>query len=114
MSILIKGMDMPTDCAGCDLSYYRDGYNGGYGYSPSGFRCRRLNHIIKEGEETRPPDCPLSEIHTPHGRLIDADRLIVALRNSVYANSFFRDPTLTVSQIKQLIEHQPTIIKVEE
>lgn len=105
MSLLIEGMDMPTDCTGCDLSYYRDGYNGGYGYSSSGWRCRRLNHIIKEGEETRPSDCPLTKIPTPHGRLIDADKLLIALN--------IRTPALSMSHIKQLIEQQPTIIEAE-
>lgn len=114
MSLLIEGMDMPKDCASCDLSYYCDGYNGGYGYGPSGFMCRRLKRLIKEDEKNRnyyprPSDCPLSEIPTPHGRLIDADRLIVALKNSVHENPSFLAPLITISQI----ERQTTIIEAE-
>ncbi len=55
MSILIKGIDMPKNCFDCEifgLCSLRD----------------RLTHI-----EDRNPDCPLVEIPTPHGRLIDAD-----------------------------------------
>lgn len=107
MSILISDMDMPTDCASCDLSYYLDGYNGGYGYSPSGWRCRRLNRIIKEGEETRPSDCPMSEIPTPHGRLIDADRLLEPRRIAKFIGGqeiLFADA----------IRYAPTIVDAEE
>lgn len=106
MSLLIKGMEMPKDCASCDLSYYCDGYNGGYGYSPSGWRCRRLNHIIKEGEETRPLDCPLVKIPTPHGRLIDADRLLAPGRIAKFIGGqeiFLADA----------IRYAPTIVEAE-
>lgn len=80
MNLLIKDMDMPTDCAGCVLSYYYDGYNGGYGYCAPGYRCRALKRLIEEDKNKRnyyprPSDCPLVNIPTPHGRLIDADRL---------------------------------------
>ena len=54
MSIIIKGMDMPKSCWECEI-----------------FGCSlrdKLAHI-----EDRNPDCPLVEIPTPHGRLIDRD-----------------------------------------
>lgn len=57
MDILIKGMAMPKNCFDCEifgLCSLRD----------------RLTHI-----EDRNPDCPLVEIPTPHGRLIDGDEL---------------------------------------
>lgn len=116
MSILIKGMDTPKDCASCDLSYYCDGYNGGYGYSPSGWRCRRLNHIIKEAEETRPSDCPLTEIPSPHGDLIDADKLLKTIEANDYMlcsalNTF--DRGMFTIGIQQAIDEAPTIIEAE-
>lgn len=55
MSVLIKGIDMPKNCLDCEifgLCSLKD----------------RLEHI-----KDRNPDCPLIEIPTPHGRLIDAD-----------------------------------------
>ncbi len=110
MSLLIKGMDMPIDCASCDLSYYCDGYNGGYGYSPSGWRCRRLNHIIKDGEETRPLDCPLSEIPTPHGRLIDADALTKALEKRWNVDD---DQDFANKSVWRELENAPTIVEAE-
>lgn len=106
MSLLINGMDMPKNCAECPI-----------------LQTGSLEHycpLAKESmwsidaESVRHNNCPLSEIPTPHGRLIDADRLIVALKNSVYANAFFHTPALTVSQIEQLIENQPTVIEKEK
>lgn len=55
MSILIKGMEMPKNCAGCFL---RVG------------QCSKRIYM-----ENRPSDCPLVEVPEPHGRLIDADAL---------------------------------------
>ena len=110
MSILVNYvMDLPDSCSKCPFKYS----------SYDMYCCRMICGdgcivCVDSYIERRNPACPLVEIPTPHGRLIDADRLIVALKNSVYANAFFRDPTLTVSQIEQLIEHQPTIIEAEE
>lgn len=60
MSVLVRGMEMPKSCEECEL-------------------------LIKKGigefcqfatvETVRPKDCPLVEVPTPHGRLIDADAL---------------------------------------
>ena len=62
MSIIIKGMDMPKSCWECEI-----------------FGCSlrdKLAHI-----EDRNPDCPLVEIPTPHGRLIDEDNIkIIAVQ----------------------------------
>ena len=74
MSILIKGMEMPTDCDNC--SFFDDrfdypscnvtGYSRGYNWNPRGQRM---------------PDCPIIEV-PPHGRLIDADVLREAIGKS--------------------------------
>ena len=59
MSVLIKGMEMPTSCRDCPC------------FCEEYFYCR-----AKEGDdiglENRPKDCPLFTV-PPHGRLIDAD-----------------------------------------
>lgn len=67
MSIIIKGMDMPKSCGECK-------FFSGLGY---GFHCF-LNgkHITFIGEIQ--DDCPLIEIPTPHGRLIDDVKKIIA------------------------------------
>ena len=63
MSILIKDMEMPNGCPSCQfvMAYY----------------CLLIG-ISDDNEVTnyineRHPKCPLVEIPTPHGRLIDAD-----------------------------------------
>lgn len=55
MGVYIKGIEMPKNCFDCEifgLCSLKD----------------RLEHI-----KDRNPDCPLVEIPTPHGRLIDRD-----------------------------------------
>ena len=63
MSIFIKGMEMPENCNKCRfqsaLRLYCDAM-------PYNF-CGNTDDI------ERPDFCPLIEVPTPHGRLIDAD-----------------------------------------
>ena len=61
MSILIKGMEMPALCQECDLYIEGACYAKGY---------RDYRSIM---DMSKPDDCPLIEVPTPHGRLIDAE-----------------------------------------
>ena len=54
MSVLIKGMEMPMSCEVCRLR----------------FNCAESIRLSK-----RPIDCPLVEVPTPHGKLIDREKL---------------------------------------
>ena len=63
MSILIKGMEMPALCQECDLYIEGACYAKGY---------RDYRSIM---DMSKPDDCPLIEVPTPHGRLIDADAI---------------------------------------
>lgn len=70
MSVLIKGMEMPTSCNACMFCL------GVYGepYRTTDAVCL-INTILEaKGELTH--SCPLVEVPTPHGRLIDADELL--------------------------------------
>ena len=68
MSVLIKDMEMPQKCGQCNL-YHAE---------------HPMHCMVVEGHRTvgapygmpRPDWCPLVEIPTPHGRLIDADTLL--------------------------------------
>ena len=67
MGIYIKGMGMPKCCDECELQRENN-------YEMTDF-------CIITGKETlcekgRRKDCPLIEVKTPHGRLIDADALV--------------------------------------
>ena len=72
MSVLIKGMEMPETCSDCEWSYYV-----GNGRA----MCKRVSMTDKTDIMTkrRADFCPLIEVPTPHGRLIDADALIADL-----------------------------------
>lgn len=66
MSILIKGMEMPTKCSECLFAQL----------SPTGesLICNYMLSIVSWDE--RPSDCPLSYV-PPHGRLIiEGDEII--------------------------------------
>lgn len=64
MSVLVEGMDMPTGCISCDFCnpFVEEPY------------CRRLMKRVPK--VTRLDNCPFIEVHEPHGRLIDADKLM--------------------------------------
>ena len=74
MGVLIKGMEMPYGCADCDFC-------GGIIMPDGIYYCdcpaeashgKNISDAINNG--ARADFCPLVEIPTPHGRLIDADK----------------------------------------
>lgn len=71
MSILIKGMEMPSRCNMCQL---RD-----LCYDYYICRAKKLNDgrylDVDDVKYKRHIKCPLVEVPTPHGRLIDADEI---------------------------------------
>ena len=73
MSVLIKGMEMPTNCHSCPMCLMRF--------------CQAADRELSEREikpnAKRPDDCPLVEI-PPHGRLIDADRKHICKQQNSY------------------------------
>ncbi len=65
MDILIKDMGMPLMCDECPC------------YNESDYSCNATGRgVIEYRYDGHPDNCPLVEIPTPHGRLIDADELI--------------------------------------
>lgn len=92
MSVLIKGMEMPTSC----------------GYCP-------VRHEAREGDECylgaslteyqkRPDDCPLVSV-PPHGDLIDRDALI---------NECMKEDSFLAELLFRKVSNAPTIIPAEE
>ena len=87
MGVYIKGMKMPKACWECPLmdGEYGDCKVGGVGMY-----------------EDYMQNCPLVEIAEPHGRLIDADSLMVYCSNqksrTIDCNDIARFPT-TVSRV---------------
>ena len=72
MSVMIKGMGMPNGCYDCPILQSCDGCFD--------FECPFNSYLLWHNAEDviryRPDSCPLVEIPTPHGRLIDADELL--------------------------------------
>ena len=64
MSILIKGMEMPSECRMCRFSYFKIG---------TSMKCLILNENC--ARYRRLSNCPLVEIPSKHGDLIDRDSL---------------------------------------
>lgn len=92
MSLIIRGMNMPKNCADCFLEDAYDGYN-----------CRIAQKSANWGLGERPSWCPLVEVPTPHGRLIDADALIDDVRRN--SESYFADDFA-----HEWVDKAPTII----
>ena len=88
MSVLIKGMEMPTSCAECELAEHYERYE--------------LEHYCPfTGWYADYEKCPLVPV-PPHGRLIDADEL-AATCDEPHWCAWLSD-----------IDNAPTIIPAEE
>ena len=69
MSVLIKNMDMPKNCAECKLWSICECLNDFEDFES-------VCYAVEDGDLIRDKNCPLVEIPTPHGRLIDVDKLM--------------------------------------
>jgi len=85
MSVLIKGMEMPKHCGYCRFRY--DG----------------ICHALQKTEYAV-TDCPLVEVPTPHGRLIDGD----------YLYERFKANGCPDDNVYRFIQEEPTVIEAEE
>lgn len=96
MSVLIKGIEMPNDCSECFV------------------KVRECDVIEPLKINERPRDCPLVEVSTPHGRLIDADTLFELLdktQKEIEADTF---GNLHIDYISDEFSDAPTVIEAEE
>lgn len=87
MSVIVRGMGMPKDCFECMVD------------CPVG-----TQRFIVTG---RPRGCPLVEIPTPHGRLIDVDELNIHDISPVYG-------FCVMGVTEEDIELVDTVIEAEE
>jgi len=97
MSVIVKGMDMPLQCQRCPLSDDESRY------------CKAANKYIPM--LGHPKFCPLVEVPTPHGDLIDRD----ALRDN-NCDAFEikgADGTILAMDVS-IIDDAPIIIPAEE
>ena len=77
MSILIRGMEMPTSCDKCQFCV--NGFTDDAPMYECAVQSEDIVSVLVESDgkpfDFRPDWCPLVDIPTPHGRLIDADKL---------------------------------------
>ena len=99
MSVLIKGMTMPNNCMECKIKAREDGFNK-YVCPFSGILC--LSMGIQD-------DCPLVELPSKHGRLIDAD----LLKNEYPHDTDWDYPVNTNHYVCESIDSAPTVIEAE-
>lgn len=98
MSILIKGGVMPLTCEECPC------------YDNNDYSCNVTGRgVIEYRFDGRPDDCPLVEVPTPHGKLIDADKLVWFIDNHIASGKKW----VEFETIKDMINSLPTIIEAE-
>ena len=97
MSVLIKKMEMPKGCWACPFAVGKH------------YECLFTRKSSNWGLTTRPSDCPLIEVKSPHGRLIDADALMIEVMDSDL-DHLQRDDW---KEVIQIVADAPTIIEAE-
>ena len=93
MSIILKGIDMPISCEKCPLCY--------------DYLCCSIDDSLHMFLYNRHPNCPLVEIPTPHGRLIDGDEF------KSWVDDWY-DCTDIGNIVESWIDERPTILEAEE
>lgn len=103
MSVIVKGLKMPESCGECrdsgDLRWL--------------CTAKRVNG--DDYANFPPPDCPLDELPTPHGRLIDADVAQQKLEElcKEYKISYGISYGGFAEKLFKLFDNIPTIIEAE-
>lgn len=92
MSVYIRGMEMPESCEDCIFFT-----------SKPVSRCTLIGNIISSFDDDRLSDCPMVEVTTPHGRLIDADGVLAWWCEEEEDSPYVED-----------VHNAPTIIEAEE
>lgn len=99
MDVLIKGMKMPKNCTICRFCVPEADPGDGE-------MCMATGRFMPPCSTERLEECPLVEVPTPHGRLIDADKLLKKGINLDWSVQKW------VSEVD--IGLMPTIIEAEE
>lgn len=106
MSVLIRGMEMPTRCGECSIvQKTKSAYRCPLASKAKGFSC-----VTNFGSIEIPEYCPLVEIPA-HGRLIDADAMIYDIRKQNPPTEYIRNRN---SNMIYYLQRQKTVIKAED
>ena len=109
MSVLIKGMEMPESCDKCRFCV--NGFTDEAPMYECGVQSYDNVSVLVESSgkpfDFRPDWCPLVEVPTPHGRLIDADELKTAFP------ACDNHMNIKIASVRATINHMQTIIEAE-
>ena len=102
MSILIK-REMPKGCWACPFAVGKL------------YECLFTKKSYNWGLTTRPSDCPLIEVKSPHGRLVDADAFDERVRvaGGMSEEELTEDFKDGVQTVLYMLSKQPPIIEAE-
>ena len=111
MSLLIKGLEMPSGCEHCPfcIDYWATD-------DKEEWRCIANMHLI-EFFDTRLDSCPLIEV-PPHGRLIDADELKEWIAQwfakHKYYHPYSKSNDIPIPEVYDILEQMPPVDVVEQ
>ena len=102
MSVIIKNMEVPQCCGACHVGF-----------------CKQIGCELYIGFDdyatSRHPDCPISNIPTPHGRLGDLDELYNHLNEwyLTHEHGFSETEKIYIRAMLSGVKDSPTIIEAE-
>lgn len=102
-------IDMPCGCVYCDNNIRCEVFRGCFGG-----RIPSLEELVLSNlnlHERRPSECPLVEIKTPHGGLIDADKQLLEYAASLWPQSM--DYSRAVALAEEFLKSAPRVIEEE-
>lgn len=102
MSVIVKGMEMPTSCASCRMAVC---------FADTGrAKCYATLSYIDPERGKRSYDCPLAELPEKHGPLIDCQAL---LEEAKRLSGPLTGDGWSNQGVFLLIARQPTIVEAE-
>lgn len=116
MSVLIRDMPMPKNCDECRIMTYED--TNCISVHELFCGCPIVFRAHPQHEEHRPDYCPLVEVE-PHGRLIDADELMLKIKDYIEEYSPTDEHGMhdlkwcAMKETEMAINDAPTIIESE-
>lgn len=106
--ILIKGMEMPKSCVEC-VFFIAQCYGCSLQFEDEEFNGIHLKKWKEVDSEEIDKGCPLVEV-SPHGRLIDADKLKRDNPSHMEADV----PYVTEVTVEEIIDDAPTVLEATE
>lgn len=113
MSVIVKGMEMPNACWSCEGCDSCDGETKTEHWCALEQNARDLDNVDIFND--KPDWCPLVEIPTPHGILIDERELYNKIESEFDGCCVYDvSPNEAVYDFEEIVDQCKTIIEAEE